>query len=136
MATLTSNKVAVNATPEVVYKFISNLNNIEQLLPQDRVVNWDSTNDTCSFTIKGLAGISMKLGICEPYTNVHLDSYGKNPFDFTLNVHISETETGCEAQIVFDGNMNFMLQTLASTPLTNLFNMMTKKLAERFNPPV
>lgn len=133
MAELKSDKVTVKASAESVYTFLTDLNNVEKLIPSERVSDWKSTSDTCSFTIKGLAGISMKLGESESNKKVHLDSHGKNPFDFSLDIHLENGEGTCNAQLIFEGNMNFMLQTLASTPLTNLFNMMANKLVEEFN---
>ena len=60
MATFKSKTVEVNADLKSVNDFLSNLNNLEKLMPEDRIQKWESTDETCSFTIKGLAGIGMK----------------------------------------------------------------------------
>ena len=42
------------------------------------------------------------------------------------------SENGTLAELTFDGNMNFMIRTMASGPLTNLFNMMADNLVKQF----
>jgi carbon monoxide dehydrogenase subunit G len=133
MAKIQSKSVQISATSEEVYRFLSNMNNLKKLMPEDRIQKWESTEGTCSFTIKGLAGIGMKLEGGEAGKKVHIVSHGKNPFDFTLDVDIKEEAENCSAQLTFDGNMNFMIQTMASGPLTNLFNMMADNLVKEFS---
>lgn len=132
MAVIKSKTVQVNTAAATVYTFLSDLNNLQGLMPSEKIQNWESTSETCSFTIKGLSGIGMKKAEGTENKKVHIVSHGKNPFDFTLDVELNDQGETCEAQVVFDGNMNFMIQTMASGPLTNLFNMMGNELQKRF----
>ena len=132
MAKIQSKSVSVNTTAAAVYDFICDLNNLQKLMPSDRIQNWESTDETCSFTIKGLSGIGMKREGGDPGKNVHIVSHGKNPFDFTLDLKLDDLGDTCNAQLTFEGNMNFMIQTMASGPLTNLFNMMADSLVKEF----
>jgi carbon monoxide dehydrogenase subunit G len=102
-------------------------------MPEGKIENWKSDNDTCSFTVKGLAGIGMKKESSESGKNVHITSHGKNPFDFTLDIDFKDNGDSCNTQLTFDGNMNFMIQTMASGPLTNLFNIMADNLVKKFS---
>ncbi|MGB0403577.1 MAG: hypothetical protein ACPGEG_05720 [Salibacteraceae bacterium] len=132
MATIKSKEVQINSGSLDIYNFLSDLNNLQNLMPEDKVLNWKSDKETCSFTIKGLSGIGMKKESGTEGEKVHIVSHGKNPFDFTLDIDLKEANGSTKAQLTFDGNMNFMIQTMASGPLTNLFNMMADKLVSKF----
>ena len=132
MATIKSKEVQINSSSIDIYNFLSDLNNLQNLMPEEKVVNWTSDSETCSFTIKGLSGIGMKKDMGIEGEKVHIIAHGKNPFDFTLDIDLKETNGVTFAQLTFDGNMNFMIQTMASGPLTNLFNMMADKLVSKF----
>jgi carbon monoxide dehydrogenase subunit G len=133
MAKIQSKTVSVNASSETVFTYLSDMNNLQELMPAEKIQNWESTSETCKFTIKGLAGIGMKQEGSVADSQVNIISHGKNPFDFTLKVDITEQGETCNAQLTFDGNMNFMIQTMASGPLTNLFNMMADNLVAKYN---
>lgn len=130
MAKISGKKVIVNAQAKEVFTFLANLNNLEKLMPEGKIENWNSTEETCSFGIKGLAKIGMKVDSLNEPSNVHIVSHGSNPFDFTLDVHINESGDQTEAQLVFDGNMNPFMKMMAEKPLTNFFNMLADKLVE------
>lgn len=99
-------------------------------MPEDRVENWTSTTDTCSFQIKGLARIGMRIAERNEPSLIHIVSDGKNPFDFTLNIHLDGQEAQTEGHFVFDGQMNPFMKMMVEKPLTNFFNMLADKLAE------
>ena len=134
MTHIESDKVTIKTTPKEAFDFVLNMNNILELLPQEKVENWKGGEDSCSFTIKGLAGIGMKRESSEEPVKITIVSHGKNPFDFTMNVLIRElTENESEAFLEFDDNMNMMIEMMAKGPLTNLFNIMVNKLQEKFS---
>ncbi len=41
-----------------VYNFLTDFNNFKDLMPE-QITNWKSSNDSCSFTIQGMASISL-----------------------------------------------------------------------------
>lgn len=134
MTHIESEKVTVSSPVSKVYSYLLDMNNILPLLPEEKVENWKGEIESCSFTIKGLAGIGMKRESSEENKKITIISHGKNPFDFTLNIHfenISETET--IAHIEFDANMNMMIEMMAKGPLTNLFNIMANNLKKQLN---
>ena len=60
MATIKSETVKIDKPLNEVFDFLRDLNNLEKLMPHDRIDNWESTAEECRFTIKGLAGIGME----------------------------------------------------------------------------
>ena len=51
---------SISASQEDVYTFLSDLNNLEKLMPE-QVINWKSSQDDCSFTIKGMADMTLNI---------------------------------------------------------------------------
>ncbi len=126
-----SEKVVVSDSREVVFAYVSDMNNIINLLPQDKVSEWKSTENDCSFKVQNTATISLvKIGDEAP-GKLFMESGEKSPFPFTLTIYIDQTEDGkCEGYIVFDGKVNTFLKMMVEKPLTNLFNYMSNKLKE------
>lgn len=123
----------VNQTPENVFKFLFDMNNFQNLFPADKVENWNSTEEYCTFRIKGMTDIGLKRMAATPNSLIYLDSYGKVPFKFTLNIFLNPiNENQTEAHLEFDGEVNPFLKMMVETPLTNFFNMLSDKLVETF----
>lgn len=128
----TGYKVVPSATPDKVFTFLSDLNNLQSLMP-DRVKNWQSDTESCTFTIQGMAEISMKIKDKQPNGKLILESFGKSPFSFTLDILIRESGAGSEACIVFNGDVNMFLKMVVEQPLSNFFGMLLDKLPEQFS---
>lgn len=128
----TGYKAVPTASPEKVYTFLSDLNNLASLMP-DRVKNWQSDTDSCTFTIQGMAEIGMKMKEKQPNNKLILESFGKSPFAFNLDILIRETTAGSEACIVFNGEVNMFLKMVVEQPLSNFFGMLLEKLPEQFS---
>ncbi len=133
MTHIESDKVTINSSSVMVFEFLQDMNNILPLLPEEKVENWKGEKETCSFTIKGLAGIGMKQESVEENSKINIVSHGKNPFDFELTIFLKSLGKKTEAHLEFDANMNMMIEMMAKGPLTNLFNIMANKLQAKFH---
>lgn len=131
MDKIASEKLHIKASSEKVYGFVSDFNNFENLMP-DQVVNWQSSGDTCSFRIEGLADISMKITGKNPFNRVFIESDGNNPFDFNLECIIENKGTNaCESKIIFYADLNPMYSMLMTKPLASFVNILNEKLKEK-----
>ncbi len=124
-----SKHVEINKSVQTVFDFMKDFNNIKQLLPQDKISDWNSDFDQCSFKIQNAAVIPLvKDSVVEPNT-IHIVSGEKTPFPFTLKVTFNELEADkTEAFLNFDGEINAFLKMMVVKPLTNLFNHMAFEL--------
>ena len=127
MTRLESETLRIHKPPGEVFSFLSDFNNFQLIMPE-QVVDWESTTDTCSFTIKGMATLGMKMEERKPDNYIRISSNGKVPFDFLLYCHINGNENASKVQMAFDANLNPMLKMMASKPLTNFLNLMVGKL--------
>jgi len=132
MLTIKTNKKQIEASQKEVFSFLSVISHLQQLMPE-QVINWKSEGDECSFTIKGMADIGMKITERIAESVVKMTSHGKVPFSFTLNVHIDVlSENSSEAAIHFNGDMNAFLKMMAEKPLTNFCNLLLEGLSKHF----
>lgn len=128
-----SEKVSVNASSKEVFDFLNDFNNIKELLPQDKISDWESNTDACSFKVQNAATIPLNKKEVTPNTTIDIVSGEKAPFPFTLKINIRETgDNSCEGDIHFEGEINAFLKMMVVKPLTNLFNYMTHKLQTKF----
>ena len=132
MAKFESNQTTLNTDCKNVFNFLSNFCNFEELLPH-KVKNWSADQESCKFTIEGLADLAMRIDGKYPYNNIHIVSDGKNPVDFSLDYFFKPKDEGtCQFSIVFDVDLNPFQKMVASNALQNFVNMLADKLRERY----
>lgn len=125
-----STKVSINATQEAVYNFLLDFNNIEQLLPTDKISSWESDYDSCSFKIQNAAIIPLVKNHVTPFSEIKITSGEKAPFEFTLVITINKNGENCEGYFVFEGKINAFLKMMVVKPLKNLFDYMAERVKE------
>ena len=50
-----------------IYTFLSDFNNFEQLIPADKIKDWKSDGESCSFTIDGIGSAGLRIIEKEEY---------------------------------------------------------------------
>ena len=129
MTRLESDTVTVDKSDQEVFNFLSDFNNYQKLMPE-QVTDWKSNADECTFTIKGMATLGMKMKEKTPNTSIMIERNGKAPFDFTLSCRIEGQQSKSRVQLFFDADLNPMLKMMASKPLTNFLNMIASRLKD------
>jgi hypothetical protein len=125
-----SHKVELPVAVEKAYAFLFDLNNLNQLMPE-QVVNWQSTEDSCSFDIKGMAHISLKRGETIQNKLVRIISLPENPIDLEIRGNLEkQTDIQTTLWIELSADLSPMLKLLASGPMQNLVNIMANKLED------
>ncbi len=132
MSKFKSETTQIAARDSEVFEFLSDFRNLRGLMPP-QVTNWQATQDTCSFTITGLANLEMKLKSSTPFSNLHVVSHGSNPIDYTLDYNIARVNPDvCSVTVVYEADLNPFIKMVASKPLQNLVDLMAEKLKEVF----
>ena len=130
MTKIESNKKNINKRIEFVYSFLEDINNLEKIMP-DRVVDWQSTSESCYFTIKGTASLGMKIEEKKPSTFIKLINDGKVPFTFNFLMELAELDNeNTSVQFIFNADLNPMLKMMAVSPLKNFLNILLENLSE------
>lgn len=116
---------AASAT-DSLYDFMGDFNNFKHLLPEDKIENFQCTTEQCSFGIKGLVPLTIKIKERQPKTRITFETLGLAKFVFTLHIHFLE---GGKTNVQMEGDMNPFIKVMAEKPLLELINTMATKLA-------
>ena len=129
MKIIESEKNTVHKPAPEIFSFLSDFNHFKDLMPP-QVVNWQSTETTCSFTIQGMTDLSLRMAEKIPFTRILILPEGKPPFSFELNCHLTGIGNDTITQIVFHADLNPFLSMVAVNPLRNFVNLLNDKLKE------
>ncbi|MCF8423589.1 MAG: hypothetical protein K9H41_04535 [Bacteroidia bacterium] len=109
-----------------VFDFMGDFNNFKHLLPEDKITNFECTSEQCSFGIKGLMPLTIKIKERIPKSQITFETTGVAKFVFTLHIHLLENQ---KTNIELEGDMNPFIKAMAEKPLRELVNTMATKLA-------
>jgi hypothetical protein len=129
MTRIESEKMLINKSQSEVFSFLGDFNNYQSMMPE-QVTDWKSTADECSFTIKGMASLGMKIISKTPETEIKIIKNGKAPFDFVLFCMIEPSGNNTNSsflQLIFDADLNPFLKMMAEKPLQNFLNLLVNK---------
>lgn len=114
-----------------LYTFLTDFKNFGSLLPEDKVDNFKYTEEECSFNIKGITPMTIRISEKVPYEYILFSSDGLAKFNFSLKVFfMGEAEKTGECKIDLLGDLNPFIKAMAEKPLSGLVNTMSIKLAQ------
>ena len=117
---------SVQSTTDSLFDFMGDFNNFKHLLPEDKITNFECTSEQCSFGIKGLMPLTIKIKERLPKSQITFETTGVAKFVFTLHIHLLENQ---KTNIELEGDMNPFIKAMAEKPLRELVNTMATKLA-------
>ena len=126
MTRIESQQVTISKSTETIFNFISDFNNFKDLMP-DSVEDLETTQDSCSFTIKGMPTIKLKIGEKIPYSFVSMIAEG-GQIPFSLNCQLENDGEHSKAQLFFEAELNTMMKMMVEKPLTNFLNILIERL--------
>jgi hypothetical protein len=130
MPEISSKEQELDHAAQKVHTFLSDFHNFRDLLPEDKIENWQCTIDTCSFSITGMIVLQLQITEKIPYSKIIYSSAPEAKYRFRLQLNIRETgASSCICSIAMDYNINPFLNTMAEKPLTSLINKMVEKMA-------
>ena len=129
--TLNSNIESTQSTLKNLFEFLIDFKNFASILPSDKIEDFVFTDSQCSFNIKGVTALTVRLVEKIPYTYILFSSEGLYKFNFSLRVYFigNENEIG-QCKIDLLGDLNPFIKAMAEKALLNLINTMALKLSE------
>lgn len=126
--TVIESTTELNLPVEKVYTFLADLNNHQQLMPEN-IYNWSSTEDTATFTIQNMAKLSIRIDKRVPNQELVAVPSEKAPFDVELKWTVADNGNGGTiAKHIISADLNMMMKMLASGPLQKLADYQTEQL--------
>ena len=129
--TLNSNIESTQTPLKNLFEFLIDFKNFASILPSDKIEDFVFTDSQCSFNIKGVTALTVRLVEKIPYTYILFSSEGLSKFNFSLKVYFigNENEIG-QCKIDLLGDLNPFIKAMAEKALLNLINTMALKLSE------
>lgn len=114
-----------------LYTFLSDFKNFAAILPEDKVENFKYSDDECSFNIKGITPMTIKVEERVPNEFILFSSDGLAKFNFSLKVFfLGSPEDAGECKVDLLGDLNPFIKAMAEKPLGSLVNTMSLKLSQ------
>ena len=126
--TVIESKVILNAPVASVYQFLADLNNHQQLMPEN-VVGWTATQDEARFNIQNMAKLVLQVASRNP-NEILINAVETPPFPLQLKWQLQEAGTQTHVFYTISADLHMMMKMLASSPLQKLADHETQKLQE------
>ena len=120
-------KTTINRPVKDVYQFLSDLNNHQQLMPEN-ILDWTSTPDEASFNVQNMAKLSLKVESRIENSEIRIVPAEKPPFDLELKWSLSSVSDHTDVVFTIAADLNMMMKMLASGPLQKLADHETQNL--------
>ena len=118
--TLIESKVLINKPINEVFEFLSDLNNHQQLMPEN-IYNWSSTKDEAKFTIQNMAKLALKVSSITKNKEIIVKPSEEAPFEIELKWTVTDEGEGItEATHTISADLNMMMKMIVSGPLQKL----------------
>ena len=120
--------VSVQKSDNELFEFLADVNNFEQLMPENIQKFEVYTNNSFLFVLKGMPEIRLKLQEQVRSNKIILGSDLDN-FAFTLTKHISKLDdNSSEIQLIFSGKFNPMISMMLKSPLQKFINTLSENI--------
>ena len=130
---LQSETHSVKSNTNDLFDYMSDFNHFKHLLPTDKIENFECTSEQCSFSIKGLTTLTIKIkdasrsSATNPNSKITFETLGLAKFVFTLHIHLVANQT---THVQMEGDLNPFIKVMAEKPLLELINTMALKLSQ------
>ncbi|MXV50611.1 SRPBCC family protein [Pedobacter sp. HMF7647] len=126
--TIIESTVTVNKPIADVYAFLADLNNHQQLMPEN-IYNWSSTTDEARFTVQNMAKLALKVSSRVENKEIVILPSEQAPFAIELKWDLADNGNNTTtAKHIISADLNMMMKMLASGPLQKLADHQTEKL--------
>ena len=128
--TLIQNTNIVSKPIAVVYAFLADMNNHEQLMP-DNIQEWTSTVDEARFSIKNLAKLALKVNQRIENREIICLPVGDVLFSLKLSWKLEELSS-VETKVIcaIEAELNMMMKMMVSGHLQKLVDYQVSRLKE------
>ena len=121
----------ITHSDEKIYDFITNFNNFKNLVPADKVKNWESTDDQCSFELEGFGKTGLKVSEKEPYKLVKITSLETSPLNFLLWIQLKKVaDQDTRIKITIEPDLNAMMLVMVQSRLQQFVNMLVDQISQ------
>ncbi|MBT3241507.1 MAG: SRPBCC family protein [Bacteroidetes bacterium] len=113
MTDIVSKQGKIAGSDEDIYSFLTDLRNLDSYIPSDKINDWQSDENSCSFSIPQAGTISLQITDKEPNTLIKVEPQGNTPFGFKFFIQIKEVaEQDTRFKLTLRAELNAMMKTM------------------------
>ena len=128
-----SKQQQIHHPASLIYPIISRLDLLSPAM-QDKVEEWQATEDSCSFKVKGM---KVSLRIAEKVENKHVKIVGDGggvPIDFSFWIQLKEVaERDTRIRMVLHAELNMMMRMMIGSKIQTGLDQAVEGLATALN---
>jgi len=122
---LESTTVSIDKSAQEVFNFLTNVENFEQLMPENISKFKLIDADTFLFALSGMPEIVLKKKSMESPNTIVLGAAG-GKLDFSLTAKIeSVSDSQSDVQLTFEGDFNAMMAMMIKAPISKFIETLT-----------
>lgn len=115
----------VSLPSERIYNFISDFNNLKGYIPADKISNWQSTTDSCHFTVSGMGEVGLRIVEKTPFSVVKIAGDGMANHQFNLWIQVKEVaDNDSRVKITLKAAINPMMKLMVAKPIQKFLDML------------
>jgi len=119
----------IASSEERIYNFLSNFNNFKQFIPADKVQDFQSTEDSCQFSVPNMGKVGLRIIEKIPYNTIKISGDGMANQQFNLWVQLKQVaETDTKVKLTINAELNPMLKMMVTKPLQNFVNKLVEAM--------
>ncbi len=138
----TSTVKVINRNEQVVFNYLSNFNNlsgylnsgliekITEKIPQIKITEFSSDQDSCKFKITGLGLAEIRIVNREPFKTIKVESSGGLPLSFTFWIQLMPVDNfTTKMRLTLHAEMSTMIKMMAGNKLEEGIDKLADTLA-------
>ncbi len=134
MNTYESKIVSIKRLDQDVYQTLSNFNNFTPFSQQAPIENWQADEDSCSFDVKGMKDVGLRIIDREPYKTIKFTGNEKIPFEFFVWIQLKQVAPyDTRMKITVKAKLNMMMKMMVGSKLQEGIDTMADHIAKAFN---
>ncbi|MGV8091320.1 MAG: hypothetical protein AB2L24_05575 [Mangrovibacterium sp.] len=133
----------IDQDQEIVYNYLSNFENLSQYIndgllskinekvPQIKISNFESDQDSCRFQVSGIGKAEIRIIDREPVSTIKISSSGGLPIGVTLWIQLlSVTPHQTKMRLTLHADMNIMIKMMINKKLEEGIDQFADMLAK------
>lgn len=134
MTKIESTEKLIKANRDHVFNFVSDINNFNTLVPEDKVRDFETEKDRCSFKVDGLGQVGVRVIEKEPGKYVMFESEGSIPFRFNMWIYLEDAGNETTAmKLTLKADLNMMMKMVAQKPMEEGLEVIASQLSDHLN---
>ena len=132
MTDFTSEVKIIPHNDEKIYAMLSDMSNLQRVqdrIPQDKIKDFTFDTDTCSFTVNPVGSVEFRIIEREPYKTIKF-STTNSPVPLLLWIQLKQVEENeTKMKMTVRADLNPFLKPMVSKPLQEAMNRISEVIA-------